>query len=298
MSLAVRGGLAAVAAVAVLGAGSAARAATPQDDIGLVARDLAGLGYLADGGAKPAWTPAVVRAWQAFGHDRCLTVAATGPDPAGIAALRGQVAAVQRKVRAKATGDFREATGWLVAFWQFRHHRHRTGVADAATMRDLKVERVKSCPPPPAPDYRAAVVRTALGQVGTAEQPLGSNCTKYGPCESWCALFASWVWRKAGVNINTAFTGYFYDWGAHRGTAHRTNHGMQPGDVVLYGTGPQNTSTSVHIGVVVKTYSDGRILTVEGNTSNGVHERGPFDPRHARAAGRPGNIYAYVSPVR
>jgi hypothetical protein len=292
MSLAVRGGLAAVAAVAVLGAGSAARAATPQDDIGLVARDLAGLGYLADGGARPAWTPAVVRAWQAFGHDRCLTVAATGPDPAGIAALRGQVVAVQRKVRAKATGDFREATGWLVAFWQFRHHRHRTGVADAATMRDLKVERVKSCPPPPAPDYRAAVVRTALGQVGTAEQPLGSNCTKYGPCEEWCADFASWVWRQAGVPDFTGypFSGDIYRWGRRHGLSRPISAGARPGDLVVYGTGPQNTSTSVHVAVVVAVRG-AEIQTVDGNSgrhSDVVAHSGWF---------RPANAYGYVSPV-
>ncbi|MFL6075065.1 MAG: CHAP domain-containing protein [Mycobacteriales bacterium] len=289
MRFAVWAGLVAALVLAAVGT---AGAATPRDDTALVLRDLTGLGYLPGSATKAAWTPAVAQAWQAFGHDRCLTVTATGPDPAGLAALRGQVAAVQRKVRAKPTGDFREATGWLVAFWQYRHHRHRTGVADAATMRALRVERVRSCPPPPAPDYRAAIVRTALGQVGTAEQPLGSNCTKYGPCEEWCADFASWVWRQAGVPDFTGypFSGDLYRWGLRHGLSRPIAAGARPGDLVVYGTGPQNTGTSVHVAVVVAVRG-AEIQTVDGNSgrhSDVVAHTGWF---------RPANAYGYVSPV-
>lgn len=42
---------------------------------------------------------------------------------------------------------------------------------------------------------------------------------------------------------------------------------MKPGDIVLYGTGPQSTSTSVHTGVVVAV-GNGTITTVEGNSAN------------------------------
>jgi cell wall-associated NlpC family hydrolase len=154
--------------------------------------------------------------------------------------------------------------------------------------------------PVAASTVRPATVRTdivsiANGQLGTGEDPPGSNCTPYGPCEAWCALFATWTWRQAGISIpKYDFTGDIYTWGQGKGRAHSTNTGMQPGDIVLYGTGPQNTDTSLHTGIVVAV-GTGTITTVEGNSDNQVEKHGPFDPTHARSAGRPGNIYGWVS---
>ena len=34
------------------------------------------------------------------------------------------------------------------------------------------------------------------------------------------------------------------------------------GDAVLYGTGPQSTATSVHVGIVTQVWPDGAIMTV------------------------------------
>ncbi|WP_344311174.1 CHAP domain-containing protein [Fodinicola feengrottensis] len=142
---------------------------------------------------------------------------------------------------------------------------------------------------------RTDIVSIANSELGIGENPPGSNCTKYGPCEAWCALFATWVWRQAGISIpQYDFTGDIYTWGQGKGRAHSTNTGMQPGDIVLYGTGPQNTDTSLHTGIVVAV-GTGTITTVEGNSDNQVEKHGPFDPTHAHAAGRPGNIYGWVS---
>ncbi|GAA2807571.1 CHAP domain-containing protein [Kribbella solani] len=149
-----------------------------------------------------------------------------------------------------------------------------------------------------AADTRTTIVNAANGEVGQQETPPGSNCNPYGPCEPWCAHFATWTWRQAGINIpNYGFTGDIYTWGQARGRAHSTNTGMQPGDIVLYGTGPQNTDTSVHTGVVVAVASNGNITTVEGNANNQVSKYGPFDPKRAKNAGRPGNIYGWVSAL-
>ena len=146
-----------------------------------------------------------------------------------------------------------------------------------------------------AKDIRANIAKIAKSQIGVKEKPAGSNCTKYGPCVAWCAYFATWVWKKAGINIpKYGFTGDIYHWGKRKGRAHRSNTGMKVGDIVLYGTGPQNTNTSVHTGVVVAV-GKGTITTVEGNSGNKVSKRGPFDPKHAKQAGRPGNIYGWVS---
>jgi cell wall-associated NlpC family hydrolase len=144
-------------------------------------------------------------------------------------------------------------------------------------------------------DLRADIVRIANSQLGTEEDPPGSNCTPYGPCEAWCALFATWTWRQAGSTIPSYdFTGDIYTWGENNGRSHPTNTGMQPGDIVLYGTGPEDTDTSVHTGVVVAV-GTGTITTVEGNSDNQVEQHGPFDPKHAEDAGRPGDIYGWVS---
>ena len=37
--------------------------------------------------------------------------------------------------------------------------------------------------------------------VSLAEQEIGYHdhgyyCTKFGPCETWCSLFVTWVWRR------------------------------------------------------------------------------------------------------
>lgn len=144
-------------------------------------------------------------------------------------------------------------------------------------------------------DVRSDIVSTANSQLGIGEDPPGSNCTKYGPCEAWCALFATWTWQQAGISIpQYAFTGDIYTWGQGKGRAHSTNTGMQPGDIVLYGTGPEDTDTSLHTGIVVAV-GTGTITTVEGNSDNQVEKHGPFDPTHAQSAGRPGNIYGWVS---
>ncbi len=133
----------------------------------------------------------------------------------------------------------------------------------------------------------------STGSVAASAAPAAD--LPYGPCQAWCAHFATWTWRKAGINIpNYGFTGDIYTWGRSKGRAHSTNTGMQPGDIVLYGTGPQNTSTSVHTGVVVAV-GKGKITTVEGNSNNAVRKHGPFDPTQAKAAGRPGNIYGWVA---
>ncbi len=79
-------------------------------------------------------------------------------------------------------------------------------------------------PPDPSPSpTAAAIVATAASQVN-ADPDTGYFCNPYGPCEAWCALFATWVWEQAGVPIPSyAFTGDIYYWAAepHRGAAAR-----------------------------------------------------------------------------
>jgi CHAP domain len=148
----------------------------------------------------------------------------------------------------------------------------------------------------------AAIVRIARSQIGTPEVPLGSNCTKYGPCEEWCALFATWVWQHAGVPIPSyPFTGSIYSWAASRTGVLPPTAAPSVGDAVLYGTGPSSTSTSLHVGVIVQTWPDGAIVTIEGDAgpapsgSLAVVINGPYLPSQSETYnGMP--IYAYAVP--
>jgi hypothetical protein len=142
------------------------------------------------------------------------------------------------------------------------------------------------------------IVRVAESQLGQGEQPPGSNCTIYGPCEEWCSLFAAWVWQHAGVSLpgSTATYGYsgsLYTWAREHGRVLPPSATPAPGDAVFYGAGP---SESAHVGIVQRVYPDGRITTIEGNYANKVSGIGLFLPADASKAGETAPIYGYAQP--
>ena len=148
---------------------------------------------------------------------------------------------------------------------------------------------------------RASIVAAAAGEVG-ANPFTGRACNPYGPCEDWCALFATWVWNRAGIPIpNYPFTGSVWAWEAARGKALSPWARPSPGDLVLYGTGPRSASTSVHMGVVAQVWPDGAIVTVEGNAGPGPEGRhdviikGPYLPAFSQQYNGFG-IYAFATP--
>ena len=119
------------------------------------------------------------------------------------------------------------------------------------------------------------VVNRARKELGTTEHPPGSNKQKYGPTTYWCSLFATWVWRKAGVNIpQYAFTGDVYTWGQQHHLAYDKNHlhDVKPGDVLLFGSGPQNANTSTHI-AIVESVDGNTVHTIEGNCGDAVRRQ-------------------------
>jgi hypothetical protein len=157
-------------------------------------------------------------------------------------------------------------------------------------------------PPDPAPSPLASsIIGAADSQVNTDPDP-GSFCNPYGPCEEWCALFATWVWEQAGVPIPSyAFTGDIFDWSAQNTAVFPPTITPVPGDDVLYGTGPESTTTSLHVGVVMQVWPDGAIITIEGDAgpapsgSLAVVVNGPYLPsRSLEYNGMP--IYGYAAP--
>jgi hypothetical protein len=139
------------------------------------------------------------------------------------------------------------------------------------------------------PGGGGAIVAAAASQVaGNPYQSQGLFCNAYGPCEAWCALFATWAWEAGGVPIpRYAFTGAVYSWAAANTSVYSASQHAAPGDAVLYGTGPWSTATSVHMGIIAQVWPDGAIVTIEGDSGPGAYGRynvtinGPFLPTHS-----------------
>jgi hypothetical protein len=160
-----------------------------------------------------------------------------------------------------------------------------------------------AAPSPYALPASAAITSVAASQVqGDPDVGQGAFCNPYGPCEPWCALFATWVWQTAGVGIPTyPFVGSIFDWAAARGLALAPTALPAPGDAILYGTGPQNVDTSVHTGIVAQVWPDGAVVTIEGDAgpaptgSLAVVLNGPFFPADSQEYnGFP--VYAFAQP--
>lgn len=121
----------------------------------------------------------------------------------------------------------------------------------------------------------AQVLEVARAELGTAEQPLGSNRVKYntayyghvveGENFAWCVVFLWWCCQKAGVptsvfpKANNVFA--VRDWFKQRD---RFFDAPMPGDLVIF------TRTNGHIGLVEKLLTDNRIQTIEGNAGDRV----------------------------
>jgi hypothetical protein len=145
----------------------------------------------------------------------------------------------------------------------------------------------------------SAIVRIARSQLGAGESPPGSNCTRYGPCGEWCALFVAWVWQHAGIPMRGgtapyAYSGSFYGWvKEHGGRVLPSGATPSPGDAVLYGWGPE---ASEHVGIVEQVLPGNQITTIDGNFGDRVARVGPFPPSLAVVDGEPAPIYAYAEP--
>ena len=123
---------------------------------------------------------------------------------------------------------------------------------------------------PPNGEAQGRILDIARGELGYEEGPGDEN--KYGPAAAWCSSFATWVWRESGVDIpSLPFTGDVYTWGQERGLAYDAGGLGQarPGDVLLFGSGPESTSTSTHIGSVESVDGD-QVTLIEGNSSDRV----------------------------
>jgi hypothetical protein len=126
----------------------------------------------------------------------------------------------------------------------------------------------------------ASIVALVQQEVGVAEQPPGSNnspriaqyrqATVGSGVGPWCAYFTSWAAREVGVPLGDQGQGFgrvddVYAWAQRAGKAIPAGSGQpQPGDLIVW---------DEHIGIVESVLPDGRIQTIEGNSSDRVSRR-------------------------
>ena len=134
----------------------------------------------------------------------------------------------------------------------------------------------------------AAMVRAAAAEVGQSEQPPGSNdspriaqyrsATAGSAVGPWCAYFASWAARQAGIPLGEQGQGFgavsaVWDWAQRTG---RATSQAAPGELIVWG--------SRHVGIVESVDPDGTIHTIEGNSSDAV-SRQTYGPDGGGATG-------------
>jgi hypothetical protein len=176
---------------------------------------------------------------------------------------------------------------------------------ETALARVAEINSLLGTPPPPPPAATAVgrsefasaleraaaapdatggggrIVELARAEVGQAEAPLGSNdsprIAQYrsavpgGPVGPWCAYFASWIARQAGVPLGERGEGYarvddVWAWAQRSGRAVPAGSGgrPRPGDLIIW---------DEHMGIVEAVRADGSIQTIEGNSSDRVSRR-------------------------
>ena len=128
---------------------------------------------------------------------------------------------------------------------------------------------------------------------------------------AWCAWFSTNVWRMAGVPVEVSwFSGYHYTWAKENKTLFKSlgarPRGSTPplGSALMYGSGPQSTSTSEHLNLVDTVNPDGTFMLTGGNQdSSRVTRQGPCrlvatDPAKLSGPGCDRRlIYAIAAPA-
>jgi hypothetical protein len=118
------------------------------------------------------------------------------------------------------------------------------------------------------------IVTIAESQVGYSTEPSNSYCNKFSAywdagtadcprsetAEEWCADFAAWAWKEAGVQFNygcgpgeiNGAAVSFYEWGVANGEWHPTTSGYvaASGDVAIYGLSLGADPSAEHVAIV------------------------------------------------
>lgn len=114
-----------------------------------------------------------------------------------------------------------------------------------------------------------------IGEIARSHLGAGPSIAGFQPPSigvAWCAWFATNVWRKAGVPIETSAASFWpYTWAERRGLLFKRVGQPPPsvtppaGAALMYGTGPSSTVTSDHVNLVDSVLRDGSFMVTGGN---------------------------------
>jgi hypothetical protein len=166
------------------------------------------------------------------------------------------------------------------------------------------------------------VAAIATSQVGYRTDPSNSYCNKFSgfwaagdacsngdTAEEWCADFAAWAWRKAGVRFTYGYdpgeingaAASFYEWAVANGRwqpATRT-YEAAPGDIAVYGLTLGTAPRAAHVAVVIGDLPGRRgpdVVNGDGNlTAFSAVETGG-DERYITVAHTRYSLAGYVRP--
>jgi hypothetical protein len=132
-------------------------------------------------------------------------------------------------------------------------------------------------------EQRATAVRWAVAQAGHHERGT-SNCSPLidrwmrnmglpaRPCRPWCGAFVHEAFRRAGIDLSKRLIDpdRTYDdvIAGRRGLRRVAKSAVRPGDLLLYAIRPGLKAS--HVAIVRTRPRNGKVLTVEGNTSHAV----------------------------
>jgi hypothetical protein len=171
---------------------------------------------------------------------------------------------------------------------------------------------------------QSRIVTTAESELGYQTSPSNSYCNRFSAywhvgqdecaagltSEEWCADFAAWVWRRAGVHFTYGFTPSeinnasisFYYWGVDHGTWHPVGDQYIPraGDVAVYGLDLAEDEAQ-HVAIVTSYVAGARgpnVVNGDGaRTAFSIVETGT-DQWKADIHDDGGRLAGYVSPTR
>lgn len=134
------------------------------------------------------------------------------------------------------------------------------------------------------------ILKIADREIGYFETPANTNKTKYGKWFgldglSWCGIFISWVYAKAGNPIKGF--GYTNGFAGTQTMLHIAKQkGLivkdpQPGDIVLYDFNQDGRPE--HCGIFEKHGRPNYFYAIEGNTSTINNANGGYVMRRSRA---------------
>jgi hypothetical protein len=166
------------------------------------------------------------------------------------------------------------------------------------------------------------VAAIANSQVGYRTDPSDSYCNKFSAywdagdacsngdtAEEWCADFAAWAWRKAGVRFTYGYdpgelngsAASFYKWAVANGRWHPATATYQaaPGDIAVYGLSLGTVPRAAHVAIVIRDLPGQRgpdVINGDGDLTAFSAVETAADQRYIRVGQAHYPLAGYVSP--